>query len=252
MIIKAVFFDCWDTLLDDTVELSGNIELRLAKQLSHARRVDGEVVNAEVRSEGKRFAAAIRAGRTVLTPTKRLKSILDSLPGAKPGEGDDTQLIRRTLANVDAAVHCIPVPPLPGARDILAELSAAGLTICLVSNTGWISSIAVRHVLERYSLMQYFSFCYFSEDGYYPKPNPEMFVCGLRDLAIEPSNAVHVGDQVRSDGVAALTAGLQRVVILEGRSRYREHQQTPFSADPRIIRVDSLNSGARAIADLRF
>lgn len=130
---------------------------------------------------------------------------------------------------------------------MLRDLRSAGLVMCVVSNTGWTSTDAVTGALDRQALLPYFRTCYFSGDGYRPKPSPEMFALALRDLGLDPSHALHVGDQAQTDAVAALAAGLRSVVLLEGGSRYSARRGAEPGEDRRIIRVGSLDAGREAV-----
>ncbi|MFB6614765.1 HAD family hydrolase [Streptomyces sp. NPDC085524] len=253
MSISVVFFDCWDTLLQDSVELSEEIDARIADLLSAALGVERGFVERAVRGEGEEFSAAIRDGRTVVTPATRIGSVLDALAasGAVAAVPERAgELTARTLAAVDDAIRQVPPQVVPGARELLRELRSAGVLMCVVSNTGWTSTEAVTRALDRQGLLAYFSACYFSGDGYRPKPSPEMFVRALHDLGLDPPRALHFGDQARTDAAAALAAGLRGVVLLEGGSRYGARQGAGPGEDRRIIRVGSLDAGRELVLGL--
>lgn len=56
----------------------------------------------------------------------------------------------------------------------------------------------------------------------YEKPDPRTFYAALEPLEVEPSRALHVGDQPKSDIVGALDVGMRAVLI----DRYNRHPDT--------------------------
>ncbi|MCC7023541.1 MAG: HAD-IA family hydrolase [Thermomicrobiales bacterium] len=56
----------------------------------------------------------------------------------------------------------------------------------------------------------------------YEKPDPRTFHAALEPLEVEPSRALHIGDQPKSDIVGALDVGMRAVLI----DRYHRHPDT--------------------------
>ena len=62
----------------------------------------------------------------------------------------------------------------------------------------------------------YLDFCLTSEEVGVEKPDPAIFVAALDRAGVKPGEAVHVGDQPRSDLVGARGAGLHAVLLDRG------------------------------------
>ncbi len=65
-------------------------------------------------------------------------------------------------------------------------------------------------------LAPYLDFCLTSAEVGAEKPDPAIFVAALERAGVKPSEAVHVGDQPRSDLVGARGAGLHAILLDRG------------------------------------
>lgn len=90
----------------------------------------------------------------------------------------------------------------------LRELAAAGISIGVVSNTGW----DVRAVFRAYELELHIDHFVLSYEVGLVKPNPAMFTEACRRLEARPDETLMVGDDLRADS-GATAAGL-RVLLL--------------------------------------
>ncbi|MEJ2084260.1 MAG: HAD family hydrolase [Acidobacteriota bacterium] len=102
--------------------------------------------------------------------------------------------------------------PLPGAVEALAELSAEGVPMALVSNVP-LPGRHYRRVLEKYRIDQFFEGLFFSYDLDTRKPSPALLRHALEFLGCEASHAVMVGDRRDRDILAGQLAGVATVWI---------------------------------------
>ena len=96
-------------------------------------------------------------------------------------------------------VGALEFEPLPGVRNALERLRSLGLTLAVVGNWDW--SLHLR--LEESRLAPYFAAVVHAAD----KPSPDGILHALEQLAVEPSRALHVGDE-GGDEKAARAAGV--------------------------------------------
>lgn len=112
-------------------------------------------------------------------------------------------------ANIDAPefvpafVGAMVFRPLDGAVSALERLRAAGLALACVSD--W--DIGLRDALVETGLDHLFEFVLTSAETGEEKPAPAIFVAALERLRVEPSRALHVGDD-EADREGARAAGL--------------------------------------------
>lgn len=119
-------------------------------------------------------------------------------------------------ALVDAyAGPALLVPPTvdEGARPALLRLRAEGLILALVSNTMRTPGATLRRVLDRFGLLDCFAHTTFSDEIGIRKPDPEIFALTLRAIQVDPSAAVHVGDDPVLDVAGARQAGLRAIQV---------------------------------------
>ena len=130
--------------------------------------------------------------------------------------------------------------PMPGARQLVADLRAAGFRLAVISN-------AVHHpflewALAAHGLCDAFSAVVSSASAGYYKSRPEIFTHTLGALGVPAARAVHVGDSYRFDVQGAAAVGMRTVWFDRRREAGPDHR-----AD---LSVDSLDELAPRIREL--
>jgi putative hydrolase of the HAD superfamily len=202
--IRAVTFDCWGTLIDDS-------ELEDATSM----RVDAIVAASNGRLDYARAEELIR--RAWLEHHKRW---VDGVQFGAAGVarvcaaelGDDRLCDRLQEAFEEAGRHGT-IAALPGAADTLTALRDTGIRTALVCDTGMTPGRVVRDFLSELELLPHLEFCAFSDEVGEPKPNPGIFKAALAAIGADPFEAVHVGDLLRTDVHGARDAGMKTIRI---------------------------------------
>ncbi len=114
--------------------------------------------------------------------------------------------------------------PLEGARHTLERRAEAGVRRALVCDTGFSPGRVVRRLLDRHGLLELLEVQIFSDEAGVPKPHARVFHSALEALAVEPHQAVHVGDLRRTDIAGARAAGMDTVRI---RDHYDDRSELP-------------------------
>jgi HAD superfamily hydrolase (TIGR01509 family) len=105
----------------------------------------------------------------------------------------------------------------PDSIDTLRRLRALAIPVALVSNGRYTADVR-RPLLARFGLTEDLIDAFvFSSDVMRPKPQPEPFEQALRLLAVEPADAVLVGDDLAADIRGAKALGMTTVWKLNGR-----------------------------------
>lgn len=94
----------------------------------------------------------------------------------------------------------------------LQRLKEQGYRIGVISNLRRDMDELCRNL----EMAPYLDFCLTSSEVGVEKPDPAIFVAALERVGVNPSEAVHVGDQPRSDLVGARGAGLHAVLLDRG------------------------------------
>lgn len=120
------------------------------------------------------------------------------------------EAMEAAAAVVDQTLVDVPAPLLPGAREAIARL-ATRYQLAVISDTGFASGRAQDALLAQDGLLSPFAATIYSMDVGHAKPRPEIFDAALRALGVAPGEALHVGDNERTDVGGALDFGMRAV-----------------------------------------
>ncbi len=124
---------------------------------------------------------------------------------------------------------------MPHVKDCLKELKRQGLTLGVVSNF----DERLEKTLRRQGLAQYFDFIVTSISAKAEKPNPQIYQNALRISGVPPSRALHVGNDIRNDYMAAREAGISAYLLnTEDMFQYTDYSLTLFNIKEHHILPD--------------
>jgi FMN phosphatase YigB (HAD superfamily) len=206
MTVRAVTFDCWGTLINDT-SLERTFDIRVTALV--------EAGNGALDAGGAR--ALFERGwqehhRSWVGGVQYGASGIARFCAAELGAEDPLVCDRLQEAFEEAGRHG-SLYALPGAANALAALRAAGIRTALVCDTGLTPGRVVRDFLGDLGLLENLEFCAFSDEVGEPKPNPGIFRAALAAIDTEPRSAAHVGDLLRTDIHGARAIGMKTVRI---------------------------------------
>jgi putative hydrolase of the HAD superfamily len=113
---------------------------------------------------------------------------------------------------------------------VLKELREKHLIIGLITNL----EIDMKPICAELGLDPYLDFIVTSGEAGSDKPQPEIFLHALKKAGVEPSEAVHIGDQYKIDAVGAMNAGIKPIII------DRNNLYPDITDCPRIQTLDEL------------
>lgn len=102
--------------------------------------------------------------------------------------------------------------PFDDSIPALSKLHTAGYRLGVISNL----RRDMAQLCHRLGLGQYLDFFVNSADAGTEKPNAAIFLAALEQATVAPEEAVHVGDQHRSDVLGARAVGIHPVLIDRG------------------------------------
>jgi putative hydrolase of the HAD superfamily len=205
-VIKAVTFDCWGTLI--TSIGFDQAMTRRTEAIADAFGVDRAHAADVMDRAWRRHHAAW----------------LDAQQYGSPGMArfcltelgiDDEEACAALTEAIEEAGRLGSQPALEGAIDTLRILRGAGVRTALVCDAGFTPGRIVRDFLAKEGLLEHLEFCAFSDEVGVPKPDPRIFQVALEAIDATPSEAVHVGDLLRTDIFGARSIGMRSVRITQ-------------------------------------
>lgn len=162
--------------------------------------------------------AAARSDQDAAAFTERYRELV--LNRATPDDAYGDLLRDLGIEDVDAFVdaeHAVWRPAheaLGSAQALLSSLRSRGLKTGLVANCWPDPARLLRADVEAFGLGELFDVIVFSEEVGFRKPQPEIFLHALKQLGIEPENAMFVGDRLDTDVQGAAQLGMATVQAL--------------------------------------
>ena len=242
MVLKGAIFDLGGTLIHLIRPLE---EIREARALAvyDALRQSGAAVDLNdlrEKYEALNEEEAECAARTLeeIPVEKSLPRLLDKLMVERKHRPPVFDLVRRFFAlEVDSWVL------FPRVHEMLADVRASGLRMGVLSNAR--SDWAIREITTRLDIAKYFDAIVTSAGVGFRKPRPEPFREVLKELGLEPSEVVMIGNSLQADISGARALGLKTVRVI-----FEDDIDEDEGADPEVTvcRVSGLPLAIKRIA----
>jgi pyrophosphatase PpaX len=137
------------------------------------------------------------------------RALLECFEEVAPGRGEELCVAYRAYQQT---THDTMITLVPGTRETLERLKAAGLRLGVVTSKGLVVAM---EGLNLFDLAPYFDTFVTHEDTTRHKPHPDPLLVASKRLGIEPANLVYVGDAV-VDVQAGKAAGMRTVAVTWG------------------------------------
>jgi HAD superfamily hydrolase (TIGR01549 family) len=99
------------------------------------------------------------------------------------------------------------------ATKVLQRLREHSLKIGLICNTGRGPGHALRELMRREGVLDYFDATIFSDGVGFGKPDLRIFLTAAKMLGLEPRSILHVGDNIENDVRGAQRAGMKTLLF---------------------------------------
>jgi len=225
--IKAVSFDLWDTVIHDNSDEPKRTAMGLRSKHDERRYLVWEALNRHEAIPYETVALAYDVTEAAFnhvwhdqhitwTVRERLQVLLNGLQRTLP-EKDFAAVVN---GHEEMEITVVP-DVIPGMDQALSAL-ARHYKLCVVSDAVVTPGRNLRKWLEIYGLKQYFSSFAFSDEVGRSKPHPEAFASAARQLGIELTEMVHVGDRDHNDIKGPQSLGMKAVLFTATRDRDKD------------------------------
>ncbi len=165
----------------------------------------------------------------------RLVDLIAESLAASGVNGVPANYLARAAELYESAI-CAQAVVMPDAREVVAQVKAAGFKIGLVSNTMFRGTAHMAD-MERFGLLDYFDAMVFSADVNKWKPTAAPFLQVMDELGVTGETAVYIGDDPGSDMVGGQRAGM-RTIHYRSSDRFAEPED--IQPDARIEKLKDL------------
>jgi len=186
--IKVIIFDLWNTLIPTTINWPYLFSL-VQKQNVCFDDYTSRYERATQLKEYKNFEEL------------RKDFLKEFGPDSKILEAELYEVFTHRLDNISF---------FPGVVSVLKKLRKSGYKLALLSNT---ENIAFDKIEKKLHISKYFDFLGLSYKIKAIKPDKKMFNSVLRNFDISPSEAIMIGDSLRSDIIGAKSVGMHNAWI---------------------------------------
>lgn len=224
--IKAVTFDCWNTLIEDDAGRSDAMKAYFFMVFEQSGvPIDKERVEMFFEDELVLFENHMVAHRKSLNARDRTETILN-LAGIELPEEKVLEIAG--FCSRTALEH---LPPLiSGVPETLEKLSQ-DYALGLICNTGWHSGMVVREILTSYDLVKYFAHLSFSDEIGVAKPHKQIFQVTLEKLGCGVEAAVHIGDSEPADVQGADQSCMRSILFIGASQKFAEDNTAEYVID---------------------
>ena len=207
--LKAITFDFWQTLYADSEENWRKRQAIRAKKCyayldsrGYACRLDDVSFGLEEAYNLVNSLWHQHRGISVKRCMMRFAEVLEI-------QLEETDL-DHLVACLGAAFLESPPIMIANVKPVVSRLSE-NYPLGIISDSALTPGSFARQLMERDSILQFFSVFTFSDETEYTKPQVPQFHSTLAQLNAEPAEAVHIGDIFRTDIVGAKNAGMKAI-----------------------------------------
>ncbi len=222
--IKAISFDLWDTVIHDNSDEAKRAAQGLRSKNEERRYLVWEALNRHEPIAYEIVALAYDVAEAAFnhvwhdqhitwTVRERIQVLLNGLRRSLP----DDDFAAVVTEHEDMEITVAP-DAIPGMDRALAELSQR-YKLCVVSDAIVTPGRNLRKWLEMHALKEHFSGFAFSDEVGRSKPHPEAFSAAARQIGVELTEMVHVGDRDHNDIKGPQSLGMKAVLFTATRDR---------------------------------
>lgn len=209
--IKHISFDLWLTLIKSHPQFK-RMRAELIAEFYNTKGLTAHEVDIFIRNKDKEIDKQNESTGGKLPATLMYYKILEyTCP-------DSEEVLMQKAAELERQsnelfIYYAPILLNENIPAILSELRQQGYTLNLGSNTGFIEADTLRVVLEKLGILQYFSFCIFSDEVKASKPSPVFFQHILDNTNLSREEILHVGDNRLTDYEGANDFGFNALLL---------------------------------------
>lgn len=207
--LKIISLDLWDTLIEDDPNLEekrGEIRIKkLYEYLSPLKISLKDIEKAYIKMSEWLFSTQKKTQKSI-NVSQQIYFILKEF-GAIP----NSLVLEDIKKSYESAIFQFPPKVIDNVYEFLEKIRKLNLKLCILSDAGRTPSWALREILNRYKLLNYFDKTFFSDEIGYVKPNKNTFKKIIEEFKVNKDEVIHIGDSVEKDIIGAKDFGIHYI-----------------------------------------
>lgn len=228
--MKAITFDFWDTLAhddsDEPKRVAAGVPPKEAARLAlfvseiqqHHDDISKDEVEAAFRAAQGAFQQQWKVRHRTPSVEKRFLSIFSQL------RIDPTPGYTGVVEAIEQMEVQIQPDPVEGIQDVLRALSQ-DYKLGIISDTIHTPGAGLRKILESFGVLEFFSFCAFSDEVGASKPDQKIFWAAAEGLKSSFDEMIHVGDRESNDILGPRQVGMKSILFTGAEDRGSDKTQ---------------------------
>lgn len=222
MSLSAITFDIWDTIIIDDSDEAKRAELGMRSKAEERRHLLWTALNRGTPIDRAKVEIAFDTQEAIYRKTwlekqvtlkvrDRLEIMLEGLERRLP-----TTVLEELVDTYESMELKVSPDLVEGAGELIAEF-AEHYKLCVISDTIYTPGHRLRELLAKLGVADYFSGFVFSDEIGRSKPHASCFNDARRQLGVDFSDMLHIGDRDALDMAGARAVGMRAVLFTGSR-----------------------------------
>lgn len=207
--LKIVSLDLWDTIIEDDPNLEekrGEIRIKkLYEYLSPLNITIKDVKKAYQKMSDWLFSTQKKTQKSI-NVSQQIYFIFKEF-----GTVPNSAVLEDIKMSYESAIFEFPPKVIDNVYKFLEKLKRLNLRLCVLSDAGRTPGWALKEILNRYKLINYFEKIFFSDEIGYVKPNKNTFNKIIKEFNVKKEEVVHIGDSIEKDIIGAKEFGINYI-----------------------------------------
>lgn len=207
--LKIVSLDLWDTIIEDDPNLEEKRgEIRIKKLYEYLSPLNISIKDVRkayqkmsdwLFSTQKKTQKSINVSQQIYFIFKEFGTIPNSL------------VLEDIKMSYESAIFEFPPKIVDNVYEFLEKLKKLNLKLCILSDAGRTPGWALKEILNKYKLINFFDKIFFSDEIGYVKPNKNTFNKIIKEFNVKKEEVVHIGDSIEKDIIGAKEFGINYI-----------------------------------------
>lgn len=207
--LKIISLDLWDTLIEDDPSLEekrGEIRIKKLYEYLSPLKISLKDIEKIYQKMSEWLFSTQKKTQKSIDVSKQIYFIFKEF-GAIPNS-----LVLEDIKKIyESAIFQFQPKVIDNVHEFLEKIKKFNLKLCILSDAGRTPGWALREILNRYKLLNYFDKTFFSDEIGYVKPNKNTFKKIIEEFKVNKEEVVHIGDSLEKDIIGAKEFGINYI-----------------------------------------